>query len=389
MKSRRSNSRCRPLAAVALASLLALAACGSSDSSGKSSEGVPDTIPVTVIVPMTGPLATFGEQVVAGVKAGAASVEKSGALGDSTFDIKVEDDGSDATTAASLTQSAVRSDVVGIIGSPISNEALASGPIANSARIPFLATSAPGTQLPEIGEYVYSMTTPQSVLLASYLKGLVPDAPKVTVIYARDNDTTTTLNDAIKKQVPDLGGTVVNDVSTTLTATDTRVVATKALEGSPDAIGVLSGGAQLPAMVSALRSLGYQGRIFANGGADVSAPAAGSAVDGLEFQGEWAPDVTGALSTDFAASMKAASPDMVPHYPAVNGFNAIRFLAEGIAKANATDGEKVVKALQDVVAGGKFESPGGVVTFTGEGSRQLEGPVYDLKIQGGVVSTQK
>lgn len=390
MKSRGFASRRRSLGIVIMASMLALAGCGSDQSQGseESAAGLPATIPVSVIVPTTGPLGTFGQQVVAGVKAGVAQIEESGVLGNSKIEITVEDTASNPTTAASLTRSTVRSGAVAIVGSPISNEALASAPIANESKIPYLATTAPGPQLPGIGEYVYSMSTPQPVQLRSYIDDLVKSAPEVTVIYATDNETTVANTETIKNALRETGGRLVQDVPTTLTATDHRVVATKAIEGSPDAIGVMSGGAQLPALVTELRGLGYTGRIFANGGADVSAPAAGKAVDGLEFQGQWAPNVDTELSKTFAKQVASTSPNVTPHYPAVDGYNSIRFIAEALVKANSTDGEKLVKAMQEIAASG-FESPGGPVRFTGTGSRQLESPVYNLTIWDGIVSVQK
>ena len=389
MKSHGFAPRSRIIASAALVCVFALAGCGSSSSeTSASSEGLPGSIKVSVIVPTTGPLATFGQQVVAGVNAGVAEIEKSGDLGNSKLEISFADTASQAATAASLTQSATRDGTVAIIGSPISNEALAAGPVANSASIPYLATAAPGPQLPALGEYVYSMTTPQKVQLASYVTELVKKAPKVTVIFASDNETTVNLNESLKESIPAAGGTLVDSISTTLTATDSRVVATKAMEGSPDAVGVMSGGPQLPALVSELRGLGYKGTIFANEGAQVSAPAAGAAVDGLEFQGQWVAGVEGELSKSFADAIAITNPEITPAYSAVDGFNSIRYIVEGLLKANSTDGEKLVAALQDVGKSG-FQSPGGEVTFTGEGNRQLESPTYFLVVNGGVVSLQK
>jgi branched-chain amino acid transport system substrate-binding protein len=380
------------ITAIAVSSLVALGACGDDSSgssgSGGSGSGLPATIPVAVIVPTTGPLALYGNQVVAGVKAGEEYINSTGILGSSKFEFSFKDSASAAPTAASLTQAEVKGGTVGIVGSPISNEALASAPIANSAKVPYLANSAPGPQLPGLGEYVYSMSTPQGVQLTAYIQDLVKEAPKVSVVFASDIETTVGLSKTVQEAVPAAGGTFVQAVPTTLTATDSRVVATKAMRGSPDAIGILSGGAQLPALVTELKSLGFTGRIFANEGAEVSAPSAGAKLNGLEFQGEWATNVSNELSTAFADAMKKTSPDLVPAFPAVDGFNSIRFLAEALAKAKSTDGPALLTALQGV-AGGQFLSPGGAVTFTGDGKRQLESPVINLVTNDGVVTAQE
>ncbi len=368
---------------------LALAACGSTTSGtgvprSAAADRVPTSIPITAIEDMTGPLAFYGTQVTAGIKAGIAEVKQANLLGGSNFSLTVQDTGGSATTAASLASAATHSGAVAILGSPISNETLAQASVVNSASIPFLAPAAPGPQLLSIGKYVYSMTTPESVQLATYVPSLVKKDPKVTIIYASDNDTTVGLNTDVVGDVKSAGGTLVSDVSTTLTATDFSVVATRALQGAPDAIGIMSGGPEVPSLVTTLRADGFKGVLFANEGADGTVNSAGAAANGFQFQGEWAPNVPGAASKGFAQIFAATNPQMTPYYPAVDGYDEVLFLAQAIKASGSATSSGILKGMQQVAATG-FTGPGGHIQFTGTTHQQLQGPTIDLVFQNGQI----
>jgi branched-chain amino acid transport system substrate-binding protein len=385
--SRRVTSRA-VTGALTVVALTAVAACSSSGagSSGNTAAGsaasagsLPASIPVTATLDLTGPLAYYGTQAQAGIKAGLAEVQKEGLLGNSKLVISVEDTGGSATTATSLAESAVKSGAVAVIGANISNEALAAAPVVSAASIPFLAPTAPNG-LTSISKYVYSTSTSELVQLQNYTTTLVKAHPKVTVIYANDNDTTTELAGTLKNTVSQNGGTLVNSIPTPIAATDYSVLATKALDGSPDAIGIMSGGPQQAGLITTLRSLGYKGILFANMGADGTANAAGTAANGLEFQGEWASNVDSSASKTFATAFAAANPSMTPHYPAVDGYDTVMFLALALQKAHSVKGPELLAGLQQIASAG-FGVPGGEGTFTGATQQQFESPTLDLTYQ--------
>jgi branched-chain amino acid transport system substrate-binding protein len=389
-KSRRVTSGA-VIGALTVVALTAVAACSSSasGSSGNnaaaatSAGSLPASIPVTATLDLTGPLSYYGTQAQAGIKAGVAEVEKLGLLGNSKLDITVEDTGGSATTATSLAESAVKSGAVAVIGANISNEALAAAPVVSSASIPFLAPTAPDG-LTSISKYVYSTSTSELVQLQNYVTALVKDHPKITVIYANDNDTTTQLAGTLKATVSQNGGTLVNSIPTPIASTDYAVLATKALDGNPDAIGIMSGGPQQAGLITKLRSLGYKGILFANMGADGTANAAGTAANGLEFQGEWASNVETPDSKTFATAFAAANPSMTPHYPAVDGYDTVMFLALALQKAHSVNGPDLLTGLQQIASAG-FDVPGGVAKFTGDTHQQFESPTLDLTYQDGKV----
>ena len=107
------------------------------------------------------------------------------------------------------------------------------------------------------------------------------------------------IDSTLPGQVEKDGVKVLNNIGVSITTTAVAAVATKAMSGNPQAIGLLTGGSQVPALVTQLRQDGYKGVLFGNGGSDGTVDAAGAAADGYQYQAEWAPNLTSTASTTF------------------------------------------------------------------------------------------
>jgi branched-chain amino acid transport system substrate-binding protein len=388
------TSRQRTMAVLGVAAAtLALAACSSSGSStsssstssstGDTSSALPASIPVTLVDDKTGVFAFYGQQLTAGVEAGIASVDSSGILKGSKIVLTIQDDASSAANASTLVASAVKSNAAAVLGPPISDEALATTPAAEAAKMPYLVDTSPGGIL-DAGEYVYSMTTPELAQSTAYAPLVVKQAKTISFIYANDNPTNAGIDKTLPAQVTALGAKVLNNIGVSITTTAVAAVATKAMSGSPAAIGLLTGGPQVPALVTQLRNDGYKGLLFGNGGSDGTVTAAGAAANGYQYQGEWAPNLTNSASTTFLKVFTQVNPGVTPHYPAIDGYNEILFLAASLANAKSVDHATLLKGMQSVAASG-FNGPGGRVVFGGTGNRQLYSPVVFIEIKSGKV----
>jgi len=384
----------RSVVALALGVSLALgaAACGSDESTSEqpangqsASGGLPATIPLALLQDGTGPLAFYGTQLTAGVKAGIQAVEDSGILGDSKFELSITDSASAATTARTEFPKILAAKPAAVIGPAISNEALATAPLAEAAKIPYLV----GTEMPgQEGDYLYSLTTPQTAQLKALVSSVIAkEHGTISVIYANDNATTSENEKVIVPYLAEAGIKIVDKVGVALATTELAAVATKVIDGNPDAILLISGGPQMPAAVKALRLAGYQGRLYGTGGADGTIDSAESYADGFVYTAEWAPGLTGESSQVFEKTFTAVNPDVSPHYPAVDGYNAVLFLAQALAKAGTTDHEALNEALGSVADEG-FDGAGGKVEFGGDdGYRHAYGPVVFAEFHEGAVRT--
>lgn len=379
------------VATTALLTALAVGGCssagGSGSSNGGSASGLPATIPLTLIADKTGTQAFYGTQLEAGVKAGIDYVNHSGQLGKSKLALTVEDTGSNTATATTLMSQAVQSNVPVVLGPSLSGEDLATTPLAQAAKMPYLVQASPPGIL-QAGNYVYSITTPQESQTSPLVKKIAQQAKSVAIIYANDNPTMNSLGPKYASELTQAGAKVTATIGVAIAATDYSAAVSRALSGSPDAVGVISGGPMMPSVTKALRTAGFKGQIFGPEGADGTIDSAGSAANGFQFTTEWAPDLSGQQNKDFKQKMASLYPSLAIHYPAVDGYTEILFVANALAKAKSTDHTKVLAALQQVASAG-FAGPGGSIKFGGDGNRQLIGPAILVQFNDGKTSEVK
>jgi branched-chain amino acid transport system substrate-binding protein len=273
---------------------------------------------------------------------------------------------------------------VAILGPSLSPEALATAPMAQQAKIPYLLDTSP-EGLTAVGEYIYSMTTQHASQMPTLAEHLATSVDNATIIFSNDNPTIVDATEAAEEAFPAAGVELNEVIGTPLQSTDFSAVATRAIDTNPDAIGVFGGGPMMSALPKALRSAGYTGPLFGNMGADGTIGAAGDAVDGFTYMAEWAPGTPGELSDEFSARFDEMYPDLDPFYPAIDGYNEVMFLAQALADAGSTDGPAVIEAMQAIAEKG-FDSISGPATFTGEGNRQWVGPSIVAVFNAGEVS---
>jgi branched-chain amino acid transport system substrate-binding protein len=383
IEMRNVSTKQRALALVAVASVLALSACGSSNTgaSADAAGGLPSTIKIGVIAEKTGVSAFYGAQLIAGAKAGIAEVKKLGLLGDSTIKLDIRDDATDAQQAPPLAKALANTDAVAILGPDVSSIGLTAGPVSQSSKIvELLGTSAPGIIDP--GEYVWSMTTPQSEQLQPIIDDVQKQGLKsVAVVYEEDIPSQKDMNNKIQPMFTKAGVKVVTDVAVESKTTDFSAAATKVVSSGAQAVVTIGGSNIPPNVAKALITAGFKGQQYGTGGAGGNIEAMGAQADGYRYVTEWAPGAGGADGEEFQSIFKQTNPGMTPFYPSVDGYTMVLFLAHAIADAKSVNRADVLAGLKKVAATG-FNGPSGKVTFPTE--RQVALPTSLVEVNGGV-----
>jgi ABC-type branched-subunit amino acid transport system substrate-binding protein len=161
----RRSSRIRARALVIAAAVLALsvtAACGSSSAPGAVTHS---TLTVAAFNPFTGPDAAFGPEMMAGCLAAANAVNAAGGvLTDKVAcqSVDTRGDPADAVTAAAK-MLATTSHLFGVLG-PSSDEADATAPLINAAKIPMFADTGEASFDQTKLQYFWRMTPADDVL---------------------------------------------------------------------------------------------------------------------------------------------------------------------------------------------------------------------------------
>lgn len=353
------------------------AASSSSSSSGASSSSskLPATIPVTAVQDMSGPVAYVGNSVVAGMKTAIDEVNASGLLHGSKIVLTVKDTGSQVATATSQFSQAVNSNAVAIFGPLLSQEALATAPLAQRGNVVDIAIESQVNGLLETGDHIYRAT-------ASQLRfdNLIPEgvAPKlgsnktVRILYLSDTPTLVQASQQISKKFESLGVKVLGTIGTPITTTDFGALASKLETGNPGAIGLLLIGTANPAAVTALRNSGYKGVLFGNEAAtNGSLKPAGTAADGFLYAVDYNPGLTFPSAQAFTKLFESKNPGTVPNGYNATGYDAVNEFAHAIALSGDASRDGVQKGMQMLVKTGGIHGAIGPEKFTGVGNRDV------------------
>ncbi len=368
-----------------LALAVAVSACGDdsddggSGGSGGSASELSGTIPVTFVGDLTGPVAYVGEEEERGMNLAVEEVNSSGMLGDAKLELSIADTGSDQNKAVQQMNEAVRSDAVAIFGPLLSNEALASAPIAQAAKVPYIATQSQNDGVLEAGDYIYRLTGSQLKYDNLIVNHLAEEGVKtVKLVYANDNPT---LVDVSKRLMPEgfekVGIDLQDNIGIPTTTTDFSSLTTKLASGDPDAIGLMLVGAAFPALTKSLRNAGYEGLLFGDSAATAGTLApAGDAAEGFIYAVDFTEDLAAEFpsSKAFVDAYKKANPKLTPYGYNASGYDAVKFLAEAIKASGDASREGILEGMKKVSSGGGFDGAVGPVKFTDPDGRDVAVP---------------
>jgi branched-chain amino acid transport system substrate-binding protein len=375
---------------------VAVAACGSSSSSSSSSSAgsssasstsssaapassssskLPATINVTAVQDLSGPVAYVGKNVVQGLQLAANQINSSGLLHGSKIVLSVKDTGSTVSTATSQFSQAVGSNATAIFGPLLSQEALATAPLAQRASVVDIAIESQVNGLLETGPYIYRATSSQlrfDNLIAEEVAPKIASNKTVRILTLSDTPTLVQAAAQLTKKFESLGVKVLGTVGVPITTTDFSSLATKLSAGNPGAIGLLLIGTANPAAVTAVRTGGYKGVLFGNEAAtNGSLKPAGAAADGFIYAVDYNPGLTFPSAVTFTKLFQSKYPSQVPNGYNATGYDAMNEFAHAIALSGDASRAGVQKGMQMLMKTGGLNGAIGPEKFTGTGNRDL------------------
>jgi branched-chain amino acid transport system substrate-binding protein len=372
------------VAAVAAVLTTGLAACGSSAAShsgGASADsggsGLPNTIKVMAIRPMTGPVAFAGINAHKGAALAVQQINQRHVLGDTKLKVDLKDAGASRQKATSFATQAVSDKAYSaLFGPALSARAKAVSRIAQKAKMPVIYTQA-GSDGVLIGDYTYRITAPASSfydLAGKYVQS--KHVRTATVLYNSGNPT---LAEPGKQTVPKLAGKygfkVIGSTGVQTKAQDFTASAQKIASANPDAAFLELTGPQYPRAITQLKQDGYQGEIvgmsaMGAGNLDPAGEKAAGAVWPTDFNPR--ADLPGTQA--FVNAYKAKYGGKLPNNYAAEAYDAVWFLARGIKKVGSADRTEIQQGLEKVTHTG-FKGAEGKLRFKGN----------DLRVHGVLV----
>jgi branched-chain amino acid transport system substrate-binding protein len=340
-----------------------------------------DTVKIGLVLPMTGPFASTGRQVEAGVKAYMAL------NGDTVAGKKVEvvlrDDAGTADQTRRIAQELVVKDGASMLmGFGLTPLALSVAPVLSQAKVPAIITSATTSIITQKSEYFVrtSMAGPQSAVPVATWAAKNGLKRVVTLVsdYGPGIDIEKGFTDQFKKD----GGEILEAVRVPLQNPDFAPFLQRVRDTKPDAVFVF-----VPSGVGSIFMKQFVERGLRDAGIKLIATGDVTDDDLLNGMGDAALGViTGHFysanhdspeNKAFVAEVRKANKNMRPNFMSVGGYDAMALAYAALKKTNGdTDGTKLVDAMKGMA----WTSPRGPITIDAK-TRDIVQDIYMREVK--------
>jgi branched-chain amino acid transport system substrate-binding protein len=318
---------------------------------------------IGVVSPMTGATATFGQENVNGIKLAYEKLKKGSGK---KFDLIIEDDKSEAIESTNATRKLLSVDKVSVmIGAPTSSLALASAPIVQEAKIPFITPTATNAKVTMVGDYITRACFTddfQGVVMAKFAMQTLKKS-KGLVLIENTSDYSKGLAKAFTTEFVKLGGKMVSTDELTYAAKDTdfQSLLRKVKRANPDFVFVPGYYVEVGLMLKQARALGITAVFLGGDGWDSPKlfEIAGEAVKGSYISNHFAPDDKSPVVQNFVKEYEKAYGTKPGSFAAL-GYDSLGIVADAIKRAKTTKPADIKAAL---VATKGYQGITGTITF--------------------------
>ncbi len=200
-----------------------------------------DEIIIGAIFPMTGAIATYGQESVNGIRMALKKINASGNLSQK-IKLIVEDNKGEPVDSSNAVRKLINIDNVhAIIGSVASSNTLAGAPIAQQNKVPMLTPASTNAKVTMTGDYISRTCFTddfQGVVMAKFAKETL-NKSKAIIIVDNSSDYSKGLAKVFSAQFVKMGGTLlgeINQFTYTQKDTDFRSLLRKVKRKKPDVI---------------------------------------------------------------------------------------------------------------------------------------------------------
>lgn len=340
-----------------------------------------DVVKVGLILPMTGPFASTGRQVEAGVRAYMAL--NGDEVAGKTIEVVLRDDAGTADQTRRIAQELVVNDGVSMLmGFGLTPLAMSVAPVLNQAKVPAIITSATTSAIMAQSDYFVrtSMAGPQSAVpVATWA---VENDLKRVVTLVTDYGPGHDIEKGFTDQFLEEGGEIVEAVRVPLQNPDFAPFLQRVLDAKPDAIFVF-----VPSGVGSLFMKQFADRGLADAGIKLIATGDVTDDDLLNQIGEPALGViTGHFysanhdspeNKAYVEEVRKANNNMRPNFMSVGGYDAMHLAYAALEKTSGdTDGTALIEAMK----GMEWTSPRGPISIDAQ-TRDIVQDIYIREVE--------
>jgi branched-chain amino acid transport system substrate-binding protein len=340
-----------------------------------------DVVKVGFIVPMTGPFASTGKQLVAGAR---LYMQLNGdTVAGKKVELVIKDDTGNADTTKRLAQELVVNDKVSLLaGFGLTPGALATAPIATEAKVPQIVMMAATSIITERSPYIVrtSFSVPQTTVPLADWAAANGVKSVITVVsdYAPGIDVETQFTQRFKAK----GGQVIESLRVPLASPDFSPALQRVSEAKPDALLAFVPAGVGPIFIRQFveRGLDKSGvKLIAEGSVteDDIVNQIGDAAIGTITSHHYSAAHDSPENKSFVADFRKANGGMRPNLMAVQSYDGMRLIYEALKKTKGSgDGETLVAAMK----GASWISPRGPIAIDPD-TREVIQNIYIRKVE--------
>lgn len=327
-----------------------------------------DPVKIGLIIPMSGPFASTGQQIEAAVKL----YQKT--YGDSVAGRKVEviikdDGGTQPDVTKRLAQELVGKDKVQVLaGFGLTPLALSAAPVATQAKVPMVVMAAATSTIPTKSTYIVrtgftlpQVTAPLADWVAAHKELKINSVMTLVADYGPGIDA----EKVFASRFTAGGGKVIDSLRTPLQNPDFAPFLQRIKDAKPDAVFMFvpSGVGAAVMKQFAERGLAKSGiRLICTGDVldDKDMESIGAAADGVISSHHYSAAHDSPENKAYVAGIAKLAGGMRANFMSVGGYDGMHVIYEALKKTNGdTDGDKLVAAMKGL----SWVSPRGPVSI--------------------------
>ncbi len=347
-----------------------------------------EVLKVGVVSPITGATATFGQENVNGIKLAYEKLKKAGGK---KFELVIEDDKSDAIESTNATRKLINIDKISaMIGEPTSSLALASAPIVQEAKIPFITPTATNIKVTQVGDYISRACFTddfQGVVMAKFAVNTLKKK-KGLILIENTSDYSKGLAKSFSDEFLKLGGKLASTEELTYVAKDTdfQSLLRKVKRANPEFIFVPGYYVEVGLIIKQARALGITAPFMGGDGWDSPKlfEIAGAAVKGSYISNHFAPDDKDPIVQNFVKEYTKIY-GVKPGGFAALGYDSVGIMNAAIQKAKSNKSSDINAEL---VKTKNYQGVTGLITFDKDRNPKKAAVVLEAMETGFVFHTK-
>ncbi|PAW65454.1 MAG: ethanolamine utilization protein EutJ [Opitutia bacterium Tous-C1TDCM] len=324
-----------------------------------------EPIKVGEFASLTGKDATFGQSQHKGIVLALEEINAAGGVLGRKLEVIAEDNQSKAGESATAAKKLLSRDkVVALLGEVTSSRSLEVAPLAQSAKIPMIASGATNPAVTQKGDYIFR------VCFIDDFQGTVMAKFALTELKAKKVATLTSVSSAysvglakyFKETFTAGGGTVVAEQKFNEGDKDFRAQLTAIKAANVDAVFVPGYYTEAALVARQARSLGINIPLFGGDGweSEKLLEIGGAALNGTYYSTHFTPENKEPAVAVFVKKFKARWNNETPDAYAALGYDSLYILVDAIRRSGVTAGPK----LRDAIATTRnFSGASGVTTL--------------------------